>query len=277
MEAENNHKTQRFEFGKNWKNFLKVLNEERINTAKESLKNFLEIESFLGLEFLDAGSGSGLFSLAAMKLGANRVHSFDYDHQSVECTKELKRRYYPEVEKWTIERGDVLDPDYLKSLNKFDIVYSWGVLHHTGDLFTALKNVGSLVNEGKYLYIAIYNDQGKTSERWKKIKAFYNSSNQIGKLLILSAFICNGEACKAVGRLIRLQNPLPFKDWDNYKKISRGMSPLYDYIDWVGGYPFEVAKPEKIFEIFKTQGFNLLNLKTKGGGLACNEYLFQKK
>src|SRR5438105_15936615 len=122
---------RRFEFGKNWSRFLDVLDDERIREAEESLKKMLEVESLAGKSFLDIGSGSGLFSLAARRLGA-RVHSFDYDPQSVPCAAELKRRYFTDDAAWTIEEGSALDEQYVRALGTFDVVYSWGVLHQTG-------------------------------------------------------------------------------------------------------------------------------------------------
>lgn len=80
----------------------------------------------------------------------------------------------------------------------------------------------------------------------------------------------------AVVRAYQGQNPLPFKAWDDKKK-NRGMSVWHDLVDWVGGYPFEVAKPEEIFDFYRTKGFTLVRLKTCGGGLGCNEYVFIKK
>ena len=138
---------RRFEFGKNWTRFLSVLNEERIIEAEKSLRTMLGMESMAGKSFLDVGSGSGLFSLAAKRMGAS-VHSFDYDPESVACTRELKRRYFPDDVNWIIEDGSVLDSDYLGALGEFDIVYSWGVLHHTGAMWKALKNIVPLVRKG---------------------------------------------------------------------------------------------------------------------------------
>ena len=94
MQREHKHEVeqgQRFEFGSNWTRFLAVLNDGRIRMAEESLKRMLQVENLQGKAFLDIGSGS---SLSARRLGA-RVHSFDYDSESVACTAELKRRYFP--------------------------------------------------------------------------------------------------------------------------------------------------------------------------------------
>ena len=138
---------ERFEFGANWIQFLNVLNDERINLAEQSLLNMLGVSNLKGKRFLDISSGSGLFSLAARRLGAT-VHSFDYDPQSVACTVELKRRYYLNDPDWTVEQGSALDKDYLQTLRQWDIVYSWGVLHHTGAMWKALENVVPLVRGG---------------------------------------------------------------------------------------------------------------------------------
>src|SRR3982751_2154040 len=150
---------ERFEFGKNWTAFLAVLDEERIAKAEESLKNMLEVEDLDGKTFLDIGSGSGLFSLAARRLGA-KVHSFDFDSNSFACTQELRNRYFPNDPNWRVEQGSALDADYLATLGEFDVVYSWGVLHHTGEMWRALKNAVIPTRTGGKLFIAIYNDTG---------------------------------------------------------------------------------------------------------------------
>src|SRR5216684_1208054 len=153
----------RFAFGRNWQRFLRVLNDDRIGEAEKSLQAMLQVDDLRGKSFLDVGSGSGLFSLAAMRLGAARVHSFDYDPRSVACAQELKRRYFHEAGNWTIEQGSVLDQAYVTRLGEFDVVYSWGVLHHTGNMWQALENVVAPVASKGRLFIALYNDQGLRS------------------------------------------------------------------------------------------------------------------
>ena len=265
----------RFKFGKNWQQFLKLIDDKRIEIAEESLKRMLGLDELKGMTFIDIGSGSGLFSLAAKRLGAEKLVSFDYDAQSVACSKELKNRYFPDDDSWIIKRGDALDGKFISSLGQYDIVYSWGVLHHTGNMHQALKNVCPLVKDNGTLFIAIYNDQGRPSRRWKGIKRNYSKSSKFGKFLILTVMITYFEGKHFLKNLFTFKNPLPFRRWKEYKK-RRGMSKFYDYIDWIGGYPFEVARPEEIFHFYRERGFTLEILKTCGCGLGNNEFVFKK-
>lgn len=260
---------QRFAFGDNWSRFLGVLNESRIQVAENSLRAMLEVETLAGLRFLDIGSGSGLFSLAARRLGA-KVHSFDYDPRSVACTAELRRRYFPEDSDWVVEEGSALDTAYLQTLGTFDIVYSWGVLHHTGAMWEALDNVAPLVAKRGRLFIAIYNDQGQPSVMWKKIKKAYCAAREPFRTTILLLAFVRLWGPTTVRDLLKAR---PGATTRNYGK-ARGMSLWRDVVDWVGGYPFEVAKPEEVFDLFKRHGFELTQLKTCGGGHGCNEYVF---
>lgn len=259
---------ERFEFGANWARFLSVLDEGRIAQAQASLKSLLEMERLDGKCFLDIGSGSGLFSLAARRLGA-KVHSFDHDLRSVDCTKELRRRYFPDDADWMVEEGSVLDGNYIRSLGKFDIVYSWGVLHHTGDMWNALANIVPAVAPDGLLFIAIYNDQGRASRYWLWVKQAYNTLPKGLRFLVLYPAFLRLWGATFVRDLLQGR---PFHAWSHYSGI-RGMSPWRDVVDWVGGYPFEVATPEQIFDFFRKRGFVLRRLKTCAGGLGCNEFI----
>jgi SAM-dependent methyltransferase len=262
----------RFPFGRNWASFLGVLTEARIQEAERSLSAMLGSERVAGAAFLDAGSGSGLFSLAAMRLGARRVHSFDFDRESVACTRELRRRYFPNTENWTIEQGSVLDAAYMNRLGQFDIVYSWGVLHHTGRMWDALAQVIANVKRPGVLFVSIYNDQGRTSTAWRFVKRLYNTG-PIGTAAVISVFVPYFAARGFTIDLIRGRSPAA--RYREYRK-NRGMSLIHDWKDWLGGYPFEVARPEEVFEFCRSRGFSLEKLTTCGGRLGCNEFVFNR-
>ncbi len=264
----------RFEFGANWARFLSVLNEGRIAQAEKSLREMLGVSDLPDKRFLDVGSGSGLFSLAARRLGAV-VHSFDYDPKSVGCTQELKRRYFPGDSQWLIEEGSVLDRDYLGRLGQFDVVYSWGVLHHTGAMWQALENIAPLVASGGQLFIAIYNDQGGWSRRWRILKRIYNVLPRFARKPYALAVMGPRELKFLAICILKGRPGDYFANILNYSESSlRGMSYWHDLIDWIGGYPFEVAKPEEIFSMYRGKGFDLLQLRTCAGSIACNEFVF---
>ena len=265
---------ERFEFGKNWSRFLAVLDDTRIAKAEESLSRMLEVEHLNGKRFLDIGSGSGLFSLAARRLGAE-VHSFDYDPSSVACTKVLRRRYFSGDDRWVIEEGSALDKSYLASLRTFDVVYSWGVLHHTGQMWQAMENVCPLVAPGGQLFIALYNDMGSQSSRWRYIKRTYNRLPRSLRVPFTLAVIAPGEAKSVLRSFLTLQPDQYLKSWTQYNQ-RRGMSRWHDIVDWVGGYPYEVARPEEVFNFCKERGFTLTRLRCGGVGLGCNEFVFAK-
>jgi SAM-dependent methyltransferase len=257
-------KGDRFEFGENWRRFLSVLDEERIVEAERALRT--TFGSLEGQRFLDIGSGSGLHSLAARRLGAT-VHSFDFDPQSVACTLELRRRYFPDDAKWTIEQGSALDPKYLEQLGKFDVVYSWGVLHHTGAMWNALDLARIPVRPGGRLFVSIYDDKGIESHVWTGVKWLYNKLPRFLRFLVV------------IPSFIRIWGPVMFRDlfkgnpmrtWNERRNI-RGMSAWHDLIDWVGGYPYEFAKPQQVFDFYATRGMKLEAFVPKG----CNDFLFR--
>lgn len=260
----------RFEFGSNWTKFLKLVDDNRILSAENSLKTNLRTDNMNGLKVLDMGSGSGLFSLAAHRLGAEVV-SVDYDVNSVLCTQKLKEKYAPDSTTWHVLQGSVLDVEQMNSLGKFDGVYSWGVLHHTGNMSKAIEIASQRVKENGWFFIAIYNDQGGASLRWLKAKQLYHKlpvSLRRPYVFTIAAWF---ETQYGIKRICKGQNPLPMLT-DAQK--DRGMTLWVDWIDWVGGLPFEVATPEQIINPLRKKGFLLDFLKTEGKGWGCNEFVF---
>lgn len=265
--------TSRFGFGANWKGFIAKLDDERVQAATASITRITGHQLLTGKTFLDIGSGSGLFSLAARKLGA-RVHSFDFDQDSVECTQILKDRFFPGDTDWKIEHASVLDEAYLAKLGEFDIVYSWGVLHHTGSMWQAITNAAHLVKHEGVFIISIYNDEGGSSKRWRMVKAAYNRLPAFLRPALVVSVAGLFESKYALIRLLKGRNPLPFKEWQQAKE-ERGMSPWTNWVDWIGGYPFEVARPDEIFRFLRDAGFSLQDMNISMG-YGCNEYVFRR-
>jgi 2-polyprenyl-6-hydroxyphenyl methylase/3-demethylubiquinone-9 3-methyltransferase len=262
----------RFAFGKNWQSFLAVLDEDRIAEAEGSLRGFLEVDSLEGKRFLDIGSGSGLFSLAARRLGA-AVHSFDYDQDSVRCTRELRERYFPDDPHWTIEQGSVLDRTFVEGLETFDVAYAWGVLHHTGDLWLALENAARTIAPDGLFFVAIYRDQGVRSRTWYWIKRSY-CSGPFARRALEAIFFPLFFLAGLVLDLARFRNPR--SRYTEHRKRHRGMSLVHDWRDWLGGFPFEPATADQVTEFLARRGFRLRRLQPPEIGFGNNQFLFQR-
>jgi 2-polyprenyl-6-hydroxyphenyl methylase/3-demethylubiquinone-9 3-methyltransferase len=268
---------KKFAFGKNWEHFIKVyLNEERIEEAKKSLLEFWGDYDIKGKSFLDIGCGSGVFSLAAIRLGASEVVSFDVDPDSVKSCQYLREKE-GNPKNWTVKQGSILDEKFMSKMDKYDFVYSWGVLHHTGQMWKAIENTTKVVKDGGLLYIAIYNKADfigiyddlriGTSGFWVKAKRFYISLPHVVQDMIDYTVM----AALFVTSIFRLKNPFKEMKSTDY----RGMSWRIIIKDWLGGYPYEYAAVDEIFNFVKKFGFSLENLKFNDG-LRNNDYLFKK-
>lgn len=265
----------RFAFGRNWRSFLDTINEERVRVAERSLTEMLEAEDLRGRVYLDAGCGSGLFSLAACRLGASRVVSFDVDPDSVEATRQLKARMLPDADHWSIQTGDVTDRAYCEGLGIFDIVYSWGVLHHTGAMWQSMANTCVCIAPNGLLFIAIYNDQGRRSRAWRRVKRLYNLAPGPSRPLIAAIAVAPQELRAAVVSLVTGHIAEYVWSWRASDR-RRGMSKWHDIVDWVGGYPFDVARPEEVLEFCRDRGLDLVKLRTTGDSSGCNQYVFER-
>ena len=266
------HGNSRFRFGSNWKDFSRTIGDERIARCREELSTWLGPD-LDGLSFLDLGCGSGIHSLAAVSLGAD-VLSFDYDTDSVECTEALRERFYRSSNGWTVQQGSALDESYMSSLGQFDVVYSWGVLHHTGDMWRAINHAAAAVHESGRLFIAIYNDQGWKSRFWWHVKNVYSRlPDGLNKAYAVSlgTFFHAANILKYTARLQPMKAIRPLL---NYKK-NRGMSVYHDVVDWMGGFPYEYATYEKLKSHIEEQGFELVKGQ-KNTSLGCHQMVFRR-
>lgn len=258
-----------FSFGKNWRQFLDTLTEERIDRARDSLADWLG--DLRGLSFLDAGSGSGLFSFGAHALGASRIESFDIDPFSVDCTRHMHARAGAPAF-WQVRQGSVLDRAFLEPLGTFDVVYSWGVLHHTGDMRAAIRNAAARVAPGGRLFLAIYNRvRGPLGSRtWLALKRLYNRLPGPGKRAMEWSYA--GAWC--AWSVVRLKNP-----WRRLREdmAPRGMTWWTGMVDWLGGLPYEFATVDELVDCVQREAPGMkverkLGVKT----LACHEVLFRR-
>lgn len=247
-----------FKFGKNWKNYSNKITKVNIEDSLRDLKYLLKsLKLKNNLTFIDVGCGSGVHSIAAKKLGF-KVTSVDRDKTCIITTKKNFNKFY-NSNKTTIFQDDILNTKVFK---KYDIVYSWGVLHHTGNLWKALNNVKKLVKKNGYLIISLYK---KTAfdRMWVFIKRYYN------KFRVFRYFINI------------LFMPFFFYISKKSRSYRRGQNWYFDAIDWLGGYPYETMSPEKMK--FHFSGFQMIYIsrnkpmKYKGFfGSECAEFIFKR-
>lgn len=262
----------RQEFGRLWTGFASKIDSQRIALAEKSLIS-LFTDTVRGKTFLDVGCGSGLFSLAAVRLGAT-VTAFDNDAKAVQCAKSLRQMM--QCSGWQIEYGSILDNSFVQSLQSlptFDVVYCWGCVHYTGRMWRAMESlIPFCKKDGGILILAVFNDQGWRSNVWRVIKRLYSGCPiSLRPGIWLPCFL-------------RLWGPTilkdavhgnPFHSLRTYK-YSRGMDAMTDLSMWLSGYPFEVAKPDDVIDFYRNRGFRLLKSELAGKGMGNNVFVFER-
>jgi SAM-dependent methyltransferase len=255
-----------FDFGENWDHYSRtVLDEPRLTAAIDSLTGLIGPERLAGASFCDVGSGSGLFTIAAGKLGVARALGFDVNPTGVEVAHRNLERFAPELAgRIAFRQGSALDAGFVGTLGRFDVVYAWGSLHHSGSMWPAIETVAPLVAPGGVFVLALYN-RHCTSPIWTLIKILYNLSPGIlrklwdwglGSLMLLATWA------------ITRSNPL---------RKERGMEFWVDVTDWLGGYPYEYASVEEVRERLGALGFDLLEVRPPRVPTGCNEFILRRR
>jgi SAM-dependent methyltransferase len=262
MNTVEDENTISFSFGENWQNYLGSVSDQEIDEAKKDIEKWLGLDSVSGKTVIDIGCGSGIHSLAFYLLGAKKICSFDYDKLSVAAAKTLWEKE-GKPSNWRIYQGSILDQESIESLGKFDIVYSWGVLHHTGAMWDALDKSIGLIMEGGVLWVSLY-VAGPRYIQDLKLKKKYNASSEWGKRWMIGKWV----GVLMLSRLRHLQNPFT---WNQSR--GRGMNVYHDIIDWLGGLPYEVASEDAVLRFARENDLVLERIKVKNEG-ACSIYVF---
>jgi SAM-dependent methyltransferase len=263
----------RFRFGENWRSYSALIGGDQIAEAELSLKRLLQRDDLTRRRLLDVGCGSGLFSLASRNLGAS-VFSFDFDRDAADCARALKARYRANDREWAIEQGSILDREYLGRLGHFDVVYAWGVLHHTGDMHQAIRNAASLVAEDGLLVMALY---GKTPfcGLWAAEKRWYSRASPSMQKAARAVYV----VARRASFLLRGRDFSRYVA--EYQRRTRGMDFHHDVHDWLGGYPYESISPSELLALAGDLSFNCVrsNCRRRPIGLfgsGCDEYVLQR-
>lgn len=258
----------RYPFGKNWNLFVRFfVTDEKIAESKDQIEDWLGSEAVAGAKFLDCGCGSGIASAGAYQLGA-KVTSFDFDFESKVATETIKKRIVLNQSdhrdrEWVVVQGDLLDRRFCSKLGKFDIVYCWGVAHHTGDLVGAMERLSEFGCQNSLLWVAIYNDQGWKSKLWYEVKFLFNKNFLFRFVISFVLFWTHFLPLLAYSRVIKKTRP-------------RGMNIFVDWLDWIGGFPFEVMASQSVCDFFKARGFVTDRIEVCGNRSGCNQFLFRK-
>jgi 2-polyprenyl-3-methyl-5-hydroxy-6-metoxy-1,4-benzoquinol methylase len=251
-----------FSFGQNWRSFVDTVSEGSIRSAMSDIERWFGVNGMKDRTILDIGSGSGIHSLCFYLMGAREVLSIDVDPKSVESTS-LLRNKAGDPENWKVERGSILDPEFVRRIKSHEIVYSWGVLHHTGSMWEAIDNASSLVRTDGLFLIAIY-VKGPTYEQDLQLKQSYNQASAAGKKLL---------EWKEISKLMRDRwkagkNPLLWNE-----KRGRGMDTYHDLVDWLGGLPYEVATADEVVDFCERRGLALKLIDDREANIV---YLFSR-
>lgn len=262
-----------FAFGMNWLDYAETINDQRLAQACVDLQRLSGHDSFAGKSFLDIGCGSGIHSVAALKLGAARVVAVDIDPDSVAASKRTLSRLMPAAE-YNVRECSVFDvtPD---RFGFFDIVYSWGVLHHTGNMRAAIETAVRLVAPGGELYIALYR-KTRLCVAWRSIKRRYSRASPSMQAKVRAFYI-------SMHKLAMRMEGRDFAAFVN-EYGDRGMDYYHDVHDWLGGYPYESISPDDCRALLQSLGLELQrDFGTHDGriglgvfGSGCAEYAFRR-
>jgi len=259
-----------FAFGENWASYARAIDSERIAEAEKGLTHLVGPSELAGQRFLDIGCGSGLHSLAALRLGAAEVVAVDIDAHSVATTTSVLKAHAPQRQ-WSAREISVFDIEP-GTFGPFGVVYSWGVLHHTGSMLDAIERASRLVQPSGLFIFALYR-KTRLCWAWKIEKRWYKGASPRAQRMAQTAFI----------NLMRLDFARRKESFDAYVASyrGRGMDYRHDIHDWLGGFPYESTTPSEVSAMMDRLGFESVRTFAKPGGLGlfgsgCDEFVYRR-
>jgi hypothetical protein len=267
--AESRH----FAFGKNWNDYSQTINNGMISEATQNLNRLLGNMDLTNVKVLDIGSGSGIHDVAFLRMGCESLVAFDFDLDSVKTTEKIIKQNYT-GSNYQVYRDDILSLKYIP-IAKYGLVYSWGVLHHTGNLEEAIRNSCGLVDVGGYFAVAVYR-KTRLCNFWRIEKRFYSQAPRWIQLLFEALYV----SVFAI-KFTMIDRRSNFFQYVSRYEQSRGMKWIYDVRDWLGGYPYESISAQDLIDKFSELGFTLeIEFSSDPGlgllGSGCDEFLFRK-
>jgi len=254
-----------FSFGENWLNLIDSLDQDTLDSAAADIKDWIDVSWIKNKNVIDIGSGSGLSSLSFKQAGCGDLTSIDVDPSSVSATLKLAQSHPVFIDSWNIQEASILNDPLIESLPKYDLVYSWGVLHHTGQMWRAIDNAAKLCKSGGLIWLSIYTGGHKYREDLELKQAFNAADVDEKKQMIQAEILKEQMHLEQMG-----SNP---EDWN--RKKERGMNVYNDIVDWLGGLPYEVARVSEMLVFFQQKRFVPLRV-LEDGPRACSIYLFKK-
>jgi 2-polyprenyl-6-hydroxyphenyl methylase/3-demethylubiquinone-9 3-methyltransferase len=261
-----------FAFGKNWASYAAGVGDSQLEQARRGLARLLG-DDLRNKRFVDVGCGSGVHALAALSLGATEVVAIDIDPDSVATTRALLETHAGGLA-WSAHHASVFELDYA-TLGDFDVAYSWGVLHHTGDMNRAVRCAAKLVRPGGDFALALYR-RTFFCDLWKAEKKWYAAADMQAQKRAERIYIEAFRAGLAVtGRSLGKY----VADYQN----ERGMDFYHDVRDWLGGWPYESVTAQDVDRLMEPLGFARTRMFGKAGvgvglfGVGCNEYVYKRR
>jgi 2-polyprenyl-6-hydroxyphenyl methylase/3-demethylubiquinone-9 3-methyltransferase len=267
-----------FAFGKNWAAYAKKVTEAEISEAERGLRRLLGETKLSGKRFLDIGCGSGIHALAALRLGAREVIAVDLDPDSVATARAMLEQHAPKGAVFRVEEASVFDlgPD---RMGAFDIVYSWGVLHHTGDMERSLRSAAAMVRPGGCFVFALYRRVWMDAF-WRWEKRWYAHASPQAQRRARAIYVV----------LFRLRLWVTGRSFGRYVanyRSNRGMDFYRDVHDWMGGWPYESILPSEVDRKMRDLGFLPERVEARYGrlwgrsvgvfGSGCDEYVYARR